>query len=50
MAGTPMDEVPDPTEDEIRDHLAGNVCRCTGYVGIVEAVHQAAQVLQGEPR
>ena len=34
-----LDEVPDPSEDEIRDHLAGNVCRCTGYVGIVEAVH-----------
>jgi len=41
-----LDEVPDPSEDEIRDHLAGNVCRCTGYVGIVEAVHAAAQVLQ----
>jgi carbon-monoxide dehydrogenase small subunit len=45
-----LDEVPDPSEDEIRDHLAGNVCRCTGYVGIVEAVHQAARALQGETR
>jgi aerobic-type carbon monoxide dehydrogenase small subunit (CoxS/CutS family) len=43
-----LDEVPDPSEDEIRDHLAGNVCRCTGYVGIVEAVHGAARVLRGE--
>ncbi len=42
-----LDEVPDPSEDEIRDHLAGNVCRCTGYVGIVEAVHVAAQALAG---
>ena len=41
-----LDEVPDPSEDEIRDHLAGNVCRCTGYTGIVEAVHLAAQALQ----
>jgi carbon-monoxide dehydrogenase small subunit len=45
-----LDEVPDPSEDEIRDHLAGNVCRCTGYVGIVEAVHVAAQVLQEQAR
>ena len=45
-----LDEVPDPGEDEIRDHLAGNVCRCTGYVGIVEAVHVAAQALRGEVR
>ena len=45
-----LDEVPEPSEDEIRDYLAGNVCRCTGYVGIVEAVHVAAQVLQEEPR
>jgi carbon-monoxide dehydrogenase small subunit len=45
-----LDEVPDPSEDEIRDHLAGNVCRCTGYVGIVEAVHVAAQALRGEAR
>ena len=45
-----LDEVPDPSEDEIRDHLAGNVCRCTGYVGIVEAVHVAAQVLEEQAR
>jgi aerobic carbon-monoxide dehydrogenase small subunit len=43
-----LDEVPDPDEDEIRDHLSGNVCRCTGYVGIVEAVHRAAAVLRAE--
>ena len=45
-----LDEVPDPGEDEIREHLAGNVCRCTGYVGIVEAVRLAAQVLREEAR
>jgi aerobic-type carbon monoxide dehydrogenase small subunit (CoxS/CutS family) len=32
----------DPSEDEIRDYLAGNVCRCTGYVGVVAAVRAAA--------
>jgi aerobic-type carbon monoxide dehydrogenase small subunit (CoxS/CutS family) len=45
-----LDEVPAPTEDQIRDYLAGNVCRCTGYVGIVEAVHVAARALAGEAR
>ena len=36
-----------PSEAEIRDHLAGNVCRCTGYVGIVAAVQDAARKLGG---
>jgi aerobic-type carbon monoxide dehydrogenase small subunit (CoxS/CutS family) len=31
-----------PTEDEIRRHLGGNVCRCTGYTGIVAAVREVA--------
>jgi aerobic-type carbon monoxide dehydrogenase small subunit (CoxS/CutS family) len=31
-------EHPDPTEDEVKDALAGNLCRCTGYRPIVEAV------------
>jgi carbon-monoxide dehydrogenase small subunit len=34
---------PNPTDDEIRDGLAGNVCRCTGYQGIVAAVRLAAR-------
>jgi aerobic carbon-monoxide dehydrogenase small subunit len=33
---------PAPTEDEIRDGLSGNLCRCTGYQGIIRAVQQAA--------
>ena len=33
---------PDPSEDEIREALAGNICRCTGYESIVEAVRLAA--------
>jgi aerobic-type carbon monoxide dehydrogenase small subunit (CoxS/CutS family) len=33
---------PDPSEDEIRAGLSGNLCRCTGYVGIVAAVRSAA--------
>jgi aerobic carbon-monoxide dehydrogenase small subunit len=34
---------PDPTEDEIRWALSGNLCRCTGYVNIVRAVRRAAE-------
>jgi aerobic-type carbon monoxide dehydrogenase small subunit (CoxS/CutS family) len=36
-------ENPDPSEEEIRDYLSGNVCRCTGYVGIVKSVQAAAK-------
>lgn len=38
-----LDENPNPTEDEIRHALAGNICRCTGYVQIIEAVKAASQ-------
>ncbi len=33
---------PDPTDDEIREALSGNLCRCTGYQKILDAVHLAA--------
>jgi carbon-monoxide dehydrogenase small subunit len=39
---------PDPTDDEIREHLSGNVCRCTGYTGIVASVREAARLLHEE--
>jgi len=38
-----MEEIPEPTEDEVRDYLKGNHCRCTGYASIVRAVHSAAR-------
>ncbi|MBC8253709.1 MAG: (2Fe-2S)-binding protein [Ardenticatenia bacterium] len=38
-----LEENPDPTEEEIRDALAGNLCRCTGYQHIVDAVKLAAK-------
>ncbi len=37
---------PNPSEEEIRFGLSGNLCRCTGYQNIVKAVQQAAQMLQ----
>jgi carbon-monoxide dehydrogenase small subunit len=42
-----LDETPDPDEDEIREALSGNLCRCTGYQHIVDAVMLAAQRLAG---
>jgi carbon-monoxide dehydrogenase small subunit len=38
-----LEDNPQPNEDEIRHSLAGNLCRCTGYHKIVEAVQQAAE-------
>jgi len=38
---------PNPTEEEIRWAISGNLCRCTGYVNIVKAVQYAAEKLQG---
>ena len=38
---------PNPTDEQIREQLEGNLCRCTGYQNIVAAVRQAAQEMQG---
>ena len=45
-----LDHNPRPTEQEVRQWLAGNLCRCTGYDKIVRAVLDAAQVMQEERR
>jgi carbon-monoxide dehydrogenase small subunit len=42
-----LDRNPDPSETEVRYWLAGNLCRCTGYQSIVEAVLDAAAVMRG---
>jgi carbon-monoxide dehydrogenase small subunit len=42
-----LDENPDPSEDEIRWALSGNLCRCTGYQNIVKSVLWAAEKLRG---
>ena len=41
-----LGENPDPTDHEVREGIAGNLCRCTGYVNIVKAVQQAAAELR----
>lgn len=43
-----LDRNPDPTEEEVREALAGVLCRCTGYVKPVQAVLAAARALRGE--
>ena len=39
---------PDPTEEEIRRGIEGNLCRCTGYVNIVKSIKAAAKKMQSE--
>jgi len=41
-----LDENPNPTEEEVKRAIGGNLCRCTGYVKIVDAVKKAAEVIQ----
>ena len=44
-----LDENPDPTEQDIRDALAGNLCRCTGYAKMIEAIQAVARGETGQP-
>lgn len=43
-----LDRDPDPTQEDIKEALAGNLCRCTGYRSIILAVHRAAAEMRGE--
>ena len=43
-----LEQNPDPTDEEIRDGISGNLCRCTGYQGIVRAVKRAAEITAQE--
>jgi aerobic carbon-monoxide dehydrogenase small subunit len=50
MAGADLlKKNPDPSEEEVREALAGNLCRCTGYHNIVKAVLDAAETTKGVP-
>ena len=42
-----LEENPDPSDEEIRKGLEGNLCRCTGYVNIVKSVQAAAKAMKG---
>ncbi len=42
-----LDSNPEPSEEDIQEALLGNLCRCTGYVQIVEAVNKAASQMKG---
>jgi len=42
-----LDRNPRPTREDIREAISGNLCRCTGYQTIVEAIYSAAQEIQG---
>ena len=44
-----LDRQPHPTRDEIREALSGNLCRCTGYLQIIEAVEAAAALKTADP-
>jgi len=43
-----LDETPDPTVQEIRDALSGNLCRCTGYTKMIDAIQDASRELRAE--
>ena len=43
-----LNEYPDPTDSQISYALSGNICRCSGYVSVANAVKKAAAVLRGE--
>jgi aerobic-type carbon monoxide dehydrogenase small subunit (CoxS/CutS family) len=45
-----LEQNPNPSDEEIRKGLEGNLCRCTGYVNIVKAIETAARTMSGEGR
>ena len=45
-----IDRNPNPTEDEIKEAIKGNICRCTGYKKIIEGIDLAAQILRGDKK
>ena len=51
MAGKALlDKIPDPTEEEIKVALKGNICRCTGYKKIIEGIQLTAAILRGDAK
>jgi carbon-monoxide dehydrogenase small subunit len=48
VASALLEDNPAPTAEEVRDAISGNICRCTGYLPIVEAILETARARQGE--
>jgi carbon-monoxide dehydrogenase small subunit len=46
-AKTLLQHTPTPSREDVREAISGNICRCTGYVQIVDAIMLAAERLQG---
>jgi carbon-monoxide dehydrogenase small subunit len=42
-----LEEIPDPSDEEIKHFMHGNICRCTGYKKIIESIHAAAEKMRG---
>ncbi|HDN76185.1 MAG TPA: (2Fe-2S)-binding protein [Acidilobales archaeon] len=42
-----LEENPNPSEDEIKEYIRGNLCRCTGYVNIIRAIKRASKYIRG---
>ena len=45
-----IDRNPNPTEDDIKEAIKGNICRCTGYKKIIEAIELVAQIMRGDKK
>ena len=43
-----LDEIPDPSDGQIKRGISGNLCRCTGYVQIIDSIRKAAEKLQSQ--
>ncbi|WCK52343.1 (2Fe-2S)-binding protein [Aneurinibacillus sp. Ricciae_BoGa-3] len=48
MAKKLLEENPHPTDDEIKEYMVGNICRCASYKQIMEAIHEAGRLLEGD--
>ena len=44
-----LEQTPDPSEDDVRLALSGNLCRCTGYTKVIDAVLEAARMMRASP-
>jgi carbon-monoxide dehydrogenase small subunit len=42
-----LNETPAPTEETVREYMSGNICRCTGYTFIVDAILEASELMRG---